>query len=331
MTSRSFDARRVHLAGRPRRSAPSAAPAFTLIELLVVVAIIGLLLSILIPSLAAAREQARTVKCQSNNRQLLIGWLTYATEHNATLPGGTYDFIDNTTGNVPNGQPPIPVDYNKYTSFSWLGNVGENGQQTDEVPRRGTIYKYVGEMDEVYKCPTDLSDVADDLNPPLSNTTKYSYTAPPMLSGASIDLLRGTYFADNFPANHAYWKWEEYAKRSLPWVLIEEDEEKHLANVKDSAWSNEDRVSDRHSGGRGMIGFIDGHASATKLQRTPRVLDGYRVHYELSREARNSVANPPKVGRIVWARPWFDSRGDTYANRIRWGYLKRPYVWVEPL
>ena len=59
----------------------SSSSAFTLIELLVVIAIVALLMGLLVPSLARARESARAVRCLSNQRSLIIAWTSYAGEH----------------------------------------------------------------------------------------------------------------------------------------------------------------------------------------------------------------------------------------------------------
>ena len=59
---------------------------FTLIELLVVLAIIGILVSILMPSLVKAREQARMAICLSNNKQLSLAFHTYAAQNNNRTP-----------------------------------------------------------------------------------------------------------------------------------------------------------------------------------------------------------------------------------------------------
>ncbi len=54
---------------------------FTLIELLVVIAIIAILAAILFPVFARARENARKSTCQSNLKQLGLGWHMYAQDY----------------------------------------------------------------------------------------------------------------------------------------------------------------------------------------------------------------------------------------------------------
>ena len=54
---------------------------FTLIELLVVIAIIALLLSVMLPSLRKAKEQAKAMVCQSQVKQWAIAWILYAQDH----------------------------------------------------------------------------------------------------------------------------------------------------------------------------------------------------------------------------------------------------------
>ncbi|HEY9249943.1 MAG TPA: type II secretion system protein [Rariglobus sp.] len=66
--------------------APDTRAGFTLIELLTVIAIIGILASILIPTLGKVKESASKTTCAGNLHQIAVGTLTYAGDNKGKLP-----------------------------------------------------------------------------------------------------------------------------------------------------------------------------------------------------------------------------------------------------
>ena len=86
---------------------------FTLIELLVVIAIIAILAAILFPVFARARENARRSSCQSNLKQLGLGFIQYTQDYDEKFPvlrGGA-------TGDNNNGVFSIIQPYLKSTQI----------------------------------------------------------------------------------------------------------------------------------------------------------------------------------------------------------------------
>lgn len=106
---------------------------FTLLELLIVVAIIAILLSVLLPSVQAARRQARAAVCASNLRQLAIANNAYATDHAGRYCPGAAQMR---TANL----------------HRWHGTRTDTGQPFD--PRYGPLVPYLSPADGIRACPS---------------------------------------------------------------------------------------------------------------------------------------------------------------------------------
>jgi prepilin-type N-terminal cleavage/methylation domain-containing protein/prepilin-type processing-associated H-X9-DG protein len=86
MITREGSSRSVLSTGFTGRTVTGQIRGFTLVELLVVIGIIALLISILLPTLAKARESATTVKSLSNLRQIATGLELYRNEFRGVYP-----------------------------------------------------------------------------------------------------------------------------------------------------------------------------------------------------------------------------------------------------
>jgi prepilin-type N-terminal cleavage/methylation domain-containing protein len=108
---------------------------FTLVELLVVIGIIALLISILLPALNKAREDAKRVRCLSQQRQLAMAWIMYCNQSKQRLcSSNTYAYNP-----TPDGKG----------NWYWV-NTGN----TLDTLTYGVLWPFLKDYD-VYKCPND--------------------------------------------------------------------------------------------------------------------------------------------------------------------------------
>lgn len=122
---------------------------FTLVELLVVIAIIGILVALLLPAVQAAREAARRLSCQNNEKQIALACLNFESTHR-TLPPGSI----NANGTSESGMGwPVRI----------LPYVEESSVNEETVAKYKTVDDlYSGSYDELnslrlpsYRCPSN--------------------------------------------------------------------------------------------------------------------------------------------------------------------------------
>lgn len=207
---------------------------FTLIELLVVMAIISLLVSILTPSLARARQQAKATVCLTRLREFMLAATAYSNEYDFQLPPIRYEVRG--SGQVYHG---------------WAEALYQTLYRDDDYDARQNfpVQRNLGGRYDLWECKTGQ---------PRAGSTGHYRVYEISWGKGSLDLIKPR-LPLIMDANPEVTDPKDLLRSDIP--------KEHVAGLEGEAY-----IHERHYGGANFA-YNDGHAARSTSLKEKLALD----------------------------------------------------------
>ena len=252
--------------------------AFSLVELLVVISIIALLIALLLPALANAREAALASACLSNQRQIGLTLTAYAADFRARLVAGSYRTAGGAGQNPRWGHLVAP-----YATSSRFTKCPANTVSRETTPTGVSGISPIGPAFVGYAANANHNytfTYGVNQRAPMDPRGVDSTAAVSVPTGAPTVVVSGT----PTPVWANFNRWDALPKLSSV-ILIAEKGWDGGMDFPDKLWtpsgSSPLRFEWAHRGGTQSFLFADGHAEHRTLSSTVTGVNLWDIHNRL--------------------------------------------------